>query len=165
MYKITVIQRFHWCHGSQKKKILHLKISKHIWNQGWLAVQNSGFSQNTHLLLKGAEPVPPLKDCIQAAVSCGGMHVGKQASKKVAPLKQNITPPATDDTPLFTHLLAPRVCFTLAFLLQDGCLKLHLFKSCKEKDSVLKCRNRDVRENGQQLNLSTDFLNVILNLL
>lgn len=86
-----------------------------------------------HLLLKEAEPVPPLKDYIQAAACYGGMHVGKQASKKVAPLKQNITPPATNDTPLFTHSLAPRICFTLTVIFKDECLKLHSLKPREEK--------------------------------
>lgn len=95
-----------------------------IWNQGQLVVENP-VSLKYAPFSEGGRPVPPLKGCIQAAACFGGMHVGKQASKKVAPLKQNITPPTTDDTPLFTHSLAPPICFTLTFIFQDECFKLH----------------------------------------
>lgn len=67
------------------------------------------------------------------------------------PLKQNITPPATDGTPLFTHSLAPRLCFTLRFIWQDECLKLHSLKSSQEKldldrfSHALKYRNHVVK--------------------
>lgn len=156
-----VIQGFHWCHGSKKWKNSAFKAQQ-IRYQGWLAVQNPAFSQNTQLFLKGAGLTPPLKDCIQAAASYGGMHVGKQASKKVAPLKQNITPPATDDTPLFTHSLAPRICFTLTFIWQDASLKLHSLESSEEKwvflypgrfPYVAKYRNHAVKENRHWTNL------------
>lgn len=118
--------------AAKKKKKKSPFEHKQLWYEikadlGGKKIQ--GFSQNTHILLKEAEPVPPLKDCIQAAACYGGMHVGKQASKKVAPLKQNITPPTTDDTPLFTHSLAPRICFTLTFIFQGECFKLHSLKS------------------------------------
>lgn len=42
--------------------------------------------------LEGLELPEPLKDSIQAATRYGGMYVSKHASKKVASLKQNITP-------------------------------------------------------------------------
>lgn len=112
----------------QQKNYLHLNLSNYDMKSRLTSGIKSRVCWHNTPLAEGGGASPPLKDCIQAAACYGGMHVGKHASKKVAPLKQNIPPPATDDTPLFTHSLAPRICFTLTFIFQDECLKSHWLK-------------------------------------